>query len=215
MVVPWSAEKGMSTPPRCRRFQRCSSAMPRNRLDPGRIGSKALSLFYNQCQIGLGPRVIEFKASRYFLPAAEGYRRREAVAQSIASVSLVVRDYDEAVAFFTECLRFVVMEDTHLGGGKRWVVVAPPGGTGTGLLLARAATPEQMSRVGDQTGGRVFLFLSTDDFWGDYREMCSRGVRFVGGAAERNLRNGGGVSRPIRQTVGIWSSNGTARNKYR
>ena len=77
------------------------------------------------------------------------------MAQMIASVSLVVREYDEAIAFFTDCLRFVVLEDTPLGGGKRWVVVAPPGGTGAALLLARAATPDQASRVGDQAGGRV------------------------------------------------------------
>jgi catechol 2,3-dioxygenase-like lactoylglutathione lyase family enzyme len=100
------------------------------------------------------------------------------VGQQITAVALVVRDYDEAVAFFTGCLRFAVVEDTPLGGGKRWVVVRPPGG-GTALLLARAATPEQAARVGDQTGGRVFLFLRTDDFWGDYRDMQSRGVRFV------------------------------------
>lgn len=99
--------------------------------------------------------------------------------QTIATVSLVVRDYDEAVAFFTDCLRFVVVEDTPLGGGKRWVLVAPPGGTGAGVLLARAATPDQAARVGDQTGGRVFLFLRTDNFWRDYRDLRSRGVRFT------------------------------------
>jgi len=90
-----------------------------------------------------------------------------------------VRDYDEALAFFTECLQFVVVEDTHLDGGKRWVVVAPRGGTGSTVLLARAVTSEQALRVGDQTGGRVFLFLRTDDFWRDYEDMRSRGVRFV------------------------------------
>lgn len=101
------------------------------------------------------------------------------MAQTIASVALVVRDYDEALAFFTECLQFVVVEDTHLDGGKRWVVVAPRGGTGSTVLLARAVTSEQALRVGDQTGGRVFLFLRTDDFWRDYEDMRSRGVRFV------------------------------------
>jgi catechol 2,3-dioxygenase-like lactoylglutathione lyase family enzyme len=105
-------------------------------------------------------------------------RRAETVGQKIAAVALVVRDYDEAIAYFTGCLRFVVVEDTPLGDGKRWVVVRPPDG-GTALLLARAATPEQKARVGDQTGGRVFLFLHTDDFWRDYRDMQSRGVRFV------------------------------------
>src|SRR5207247_3879798 len=96
----------------------------------------------------------------------------------ITAVALVVRDYDEAVAYFTGCLRFAVVEDTPLGGDKRWVVVRPSGG-GTALLLARATTPEQAARVGDQTGGRVFLFLHTDDFWRDYRDMRSRGVQFT------------------------------------
>jgi len=100
------------------------------------------------------------------------------LAQQITAVALVVRDYDEAIAYFTGCLAFTLVEDTPLGGGKRWVVVGPPGG-GTALLLARAATPEQSARVGDQTGGRVFLFLRTDDFWRDYRAMQSRGVRFT------------------------------------
>jgi catechol 2,3-dioxygenase-like lactoylglutathione lyase family enzyme len=98
--------------------------------------------------------------------------------QSIGSVSLLVRDYDEAIAFFTDCLGFALVEDTPLGDGKRWVLVAPSGG-GTALLLARAATAEQESRIGDQTGGRVFLFLHTDDFWRDYHDMKSRGVRFA------------------------------------
>jgi catechol 2,3-dioxygenase-like lactoylglutathione lyase family enzyme len=101
------------------------------------------------------------------------------VGQSIRSISLLVRDYDEAIAFFTGSLGFAVVEDTPLGGGKRWVVVAPPGGNGTALLLARAASADQESRVGNQTGGRVFLFLHTDDFWRDYHEMKSRGVRFA------------------------------------
>jgi lactoylglutathione lyase len=89
-----------------------------------------------------------------------------------------VREYDEAVAFFTGQLGFTLLEDTPLGAGKRWVRVGPPGG-GTALLLARAATPEQLARVGDQAGGRVFLFLTTDDFWRDYRALRARGVRFV------------------------------------
>jgi catechol 2,3-dioxygenase-like lactoylglutathione lyase family enzyme len=98
---------------------------------------------------------------------------------SIASVTLVVRDYDEAIAFFTDALGFTLVEDQPLGRGKRWVRVAPPGSTGASLLLARTATLEQQSRVGDQTGGRVFLFLETTDFWGDYNTMQSRGVRFI------------------------------------
>jgi catechol 2,3-dioxygenase-like lactoylglutathione lyase family enzyme len=99
--------------------------------------------------------------------------------RSIARVALVVREYDEAIAFFTGALRFNLIEDTPLDGGKRWVVVAPPGSTGTALLLAKAASPEQAARVGDQTGGRVFLFLHTSDFWGDYRHMLASGVRFA------------------------------------
>ena len=101
------------------------------------------------------------------------------MAHSIASLTLVVRDYDEAIAFFTDALRFTLVEDTPLGGGKRWVVVAPVESTGASLLLAKAATPEQLSRVGDQTGGRVFLFLYTDDFWDDYNTMRLRGVQFI------------------------------------
>jgi lactoylglutathione lyase len=99
--------------------------------------------------------------------------------QMIGSVALLVRDYDEAIAYFRDRLRFDLLEDTALGGGKRWVRVAPPGGRGTALLLARAATPDQVARVGDQTGGRVFLFLQTDDFWRDYDDLRSRGVRFA------------------------------------
>jgi len=83
---------------------------------------------------------------------------------TIALVTLVVRDYDEAIAFFTAALRFTVIEDTPLGNGKRWVVVAPPESRGAALLLARAAAPEQATHVGDQTGGRVAFFLHTDDF---------------------------------------------------
>jgi catechol 2,3-dioxygenase-like lactoylglutathione lyase family enzyme len=98
--------------------------------------------------------------------------------QSIGVVTIVVRDYDEAITFFTECLGFALVEDTPLEGGKRWVVVRPRDG-GTGLLLARAANPQQAARVGDQTGGRVFLFLRTDDFWRDYHAMRSRGVQFL------------------------------------
>lgn len=100
------------------------------------------------------------------------------MAQSIAAVALVVTDYDEAIAFFTRCLGFALVEDTPLAAGKRWITVRPRGG-GTALVLARAATPEQAARVGDQTGGRVFLFLQTDDFWRDYAAFRARGVRFA------------------------------------
>jgi catechol 2,3-dioxygenase-like lactoylglutathione lyase family enzyme len=98
--------------------------------------------------------------------------------QTISAVALVVHDYDEAIRFFTRCLRFAVVEDTALSPLKRWVVVCPPGG-GTTLLLAKAASPEQAARVGDQTGGRVFLLLQTDDFRRDYHDMKARGVRFT------------------------------------
>jgi catechol 2,3-dioxygenase-like lactoylglutathione lyase family enzyme len=94
-------------------------------------------------------------------------------------VTLVVRGYDEALAFFTDALGFAVIENTPLGGGKRWVVVAPPGGRGAGLLLAQAATPEQADHVGNQTGGRVAFFLHTDDFRRDYQHMQTHGVRFA------------------------------------
>jgi catechol 2,3-dioxygenase-like lactoylglutathione lyase family enzyme len=101
------------------------------------------------------------------------------MAQEIASVTLLVRDYDEAIAFYTGALGFVLVEDTPLGNGKRWVRVAPLDGQGASLLLARPANQEQAARVGDQTGGRVLLFLRTDDFARDYRAMRSRGVRFA------------------------------------
>jgi catechol 2,3-dioxygenase-like lactoylglutathione lyase family enzyme len=100
--------------------------------------------------------------------------------QSIAHVALVVQDYDEAIAFFTEKLHFVLVEDVYQPEqDKRWVVVAPPGSNGTSLLLARASNQVQEPFVGNQAGGRVFLFLSTDDFWRDYHEMIERGIRFV------------------------------------
>ena len=100
--------------------------------------------------------------------------------QRIGLVALVVRDYDEAIAWYTQKLRFSVVEDTYQPAqDKRWVVVAPPGGGGTSLLLARASTPEQLKVVGNQTGGRVFLFLQTDDFWRDYDAMTAAGVAFV------------------------------------
>jgi lactoylglutathione lyase len=96
----------------------------------------------------------------------------------IAHIALVVRDYDEAIAWFTQHLDFALVADTDMGGGKRWVLVAPPGG-GTQLLLAKAVGAEQESRIGNQTGGRVFLFLETDDFARDYETYKARGVDFV------------------------------------
>jgi catechol 2,3-dioxygenase-like lactoylglutathione lyase family enzyme len=98
----------------------------------------------------------------------------------LATVSLVVRDYDEAIAFYVGKLGFELIEDTYVPDqDKRWVVVAPSGATASRLLLARAANPEQASRIGNQTGGRVFLFLHTDDFLRDYRLFQARGVEFV------------------------------------
>ena len=100
--------------------------------------------------------------------------------QAIVHIALVVRDYDEAVAFYTQKLHFTLVEDSYQPEqDKRWVVVSPPGPGGTNLLLARASRLEQEAYVGNQAGGRVFLFLSTDDFWRDYNDMVARGVRFV------------------------------------
>ena len=102
------------------------------------------------------------------------------VKQSIVHVALVVRDYDEAIDFYTRKLDFTLLEDTYQPEqDKRWVVVAPPGSNGTSLLLARASTSEQEPFVGNQTGGRVFLFLNTDDFWRDHAKMVARGITFV------------------------------------
>jgi catechol 2,3-dioxygenase-like lactoylglutathione lyase family enzyme len=101
------------------------------------------------------------------------------VSARIAQLALLVRDYDEAIGFFTRALGFEVLEDTPVGPGKRWVRVAPPGAKGAVLLLARAATAEQERAVGDQSGGRVFLFLETDDFARDRARMLADGVRFV------------------------------------
>ena len=101
------------------------------------------------------------------------------VTRSIALLTLLVRDYDEAISFFTDALRFTVVEDRPLSPAKRWVVVAPAASQGASLLLAKAATPEQLAQVGNQSAGRVFLFLHTSDFWNDYHHMQSRGVQFA------------------------------------
>ena len=100
--------------------------------------------------------------------------------QSIVHIALVVADYDEAIEFYTKKLHFVLLEDTYQPEqDKRWVVVAPPGPLGTTILLAKASKPEQHPFVGNQAGGRVFLFLGTDDFWRDYNEMKGHGIEFV------------------------------------
>ena len=100
--------------------------------------------------------------------------------QSIAHIALVVRDYDEAIGFFTETLDFRLVEDTHQPDqDQRWVLLSPPGSTGTTIPLARASNVEQEAFIGNQSGGRVFLFLKTDDFWRDYNKMLAKGVTFV------------------------------------
>ena len=99
--------------------------------------------------------------------------------QQLANIALLVNDYDEAIAWYTQALGFTLLQDVDLGDGKRWVRVAPPGATGTALLLAQAATEAQRSRVGDQVGGRVGFFLHTDDFVRDHAAMSERGVRFA------------------------------------
>ncbi|MBN2501335.1 MAG: VOC family protein [Anaerolineales bacterium] len=99
--------------------------------------------------------------------------------QKISAITLVVRDYDEAIDYFTNQLGFDLVEDTPLEDGKRWVRVLPAGGQGTSLLLAKAVTPSQVKAIGSQTGGRVFLLLQTDDFWRDYRHMQTVKVKFL------------------------------------
>jgi catechol 2,3-dioxygenase-like lactoylglutathione lyase family enzyme len=98
--------------------------------------------------------------------------------QHVGGVCLLVRDYDEAKAYYVDKLGFQLAEDTPLSGGKRWVLLAPPGSRETRLLLAQASGPEQSARVGDQAGGRVFLLLHTDDFWRDFQAFRARGVTF-------------------------------------
>jgi catechol 2,3-dioxygenase-like lactoylglutathione lyase family enzyme len=100
--------------------------------------------------------------------------------QLIGHIALVVRDYDEAIAFYTQKLQFVLIEDTYQPEqDKRWVVVAPPASNGTTLLLARASSKKQEAFIGNQSGGRVFLFLATDDFWRDYNNMLAQDIKFV------------------------------------
>jgi catechol 2,3-dioxygenase-like lactoylglutathione lyase family enzyme len=101
------------------------------------------------------------------------------MAQTIAYITFLVRDYDEALAFFTDALGFRILEDTPLSDSKRWLLVAPPNSSGSALLLAQAATAEQAQRIGNQAGGRVFLFLHTDDFYRDYRGMQSHNIQFL------------------------------------
>ena len=102
----------------------------------------------------------------------------QSVQQQIGSVTIVVENYDDAIEFYTQKLQFTLAEDNDLGGGKRWVQVSPPNSNGTNLLLAEASSDEQKQVIGNQTGGRVFLFLQTNDFWRDYEAMKSNGVIF-------------------------------------
>ena len=100
--------------------------------------------------------------------------------QSIVHIALVVKDYDEAIEFYTRKLDFTLIEDTYQPEqDKRWVVVSPPGSSGSTILLARASKPEQVNFIGNQAGGRIFLFLGTDDFWRDYNDMIAKGIEFV------------------------------------
>jgi len=105
------------------------------------------------------------------------------VPQQIGYIALLVRDYDEAIAYFTRTLAFDLIEDSpsvdREGRQKRWVLIAPPGSQGARILLAKASTSEEATRIGNQTGGRVFLFLHTDDFWRDYSALIEKGVKFV------------------------------------
>ncbi|MBN2066559.1 MAG: VOC family protein [Candidatus Thermoplasmatota archaeon] len=100
--------------------------------------------------------------------------------QDIVHIALVVKDYDEAIEFYTKKLHFTLIEDAYQPEqNKRWVVISPPGSTGTTILLAKASKPEQKDFIGAQSGGRVFLFLNTDDFWRDYNDMVSKGIEFI------------------------------------
>ena len=101
------------------------------------------------------------------------------IKQSISNIALVVEDYDDAIEFYTKKLNFQLIEDTDLGAGKRWVQISPPNSVGTNLLLAKASNAQQQQSVGNQAGGRVFLFLQTNDFWRDYEAMKSQCVEFT------------------------------------
>ena len=99
--------------------------------------------------------------------------------QNIAHVAVVVNDYDEAIDFYTKKLNFIIVEDTRVSESKRWVIVAPQGSKGCSILLAKAATEEQRTRIGNQTGGRVFLFLHTDSFERDYQDLLKKGITII------------------------------------
>ena len=103
----------------------------------------------------------------------------KAIKQRISNIALVVENYDDAIEFYTEKLNFELIENTDLGGGKRWVQISPPNAEGTNILLAKASNEQQQQSIGNQAGGRVFLFLQTNDFWRDYEYMKSQGVEFT------------------------------------
>jgi catechol 2,3-dioxygenase-like lactoylglutathione lyase family enzyme len=127
---------------------------------------------------------MRFGAAKTHTIPTNGAKRMR---QSIGYVAVVVRDYDEAIKFYVDTLGFRLVEDTFIAAqNKRWVLIAPPGASETKLLLARAVGAEQASRIGDQTGGRVFLFLHTDDFWRDFNAYKRKGVVFVRDPAEES-----------------------------
>lgn len=103
----------------------------------------------------------------------------KAIKQRISNIALVVENYDDAIEFYTQKLNFELIENTDLGGGKRWVQISPPNAEGTNILLAKASNDQQQQSIGNQAGGRVFLFLQTNDFWRDYEYMKSQGVEFT------------------------------------
>ena len=119
----------------------------------------------------------------------EGQLRKDALNQRIAQFAVTVRDYDEAIRFYVDVLGFELLEDTDRGGGKRWVRVRPRGGEAgaPAILLARAVTPEQTASIGNQTGGRVFIFIETDDFQRDYDRLTAHGVKFTGPPREEDF----------------------------
>jgi catechol 2,3-dioxygenase-like lactoylglutathione lyase family enzyme len=113
-------------------------------------------------------------------PLLDNQHKEDIMKQTIVHIAIVVKDYDEAIDFYTNKLGFELLDDTYQPEqNKRWVVVAPPGSCGTTILLAKASKPEQEPFIGNQTGGRVFLFLNTDDFWRDYKAYKDRGIEFV------------------------------------
>ena len=125
--------------------------------------------------------------------------------QSIVHIALVVKDYDDAIEFYTKKLNFTLLEDTYQAEqDKRWVVIAPPGSTGTTILLARASNEEQENFIGNQCGGRVFLFLNSDDFWRDYNEMTAKGITFIREPKGTRIRHCCRVSRTSMAIAGIY-----------